>query len=477
MNAPFTLLRDRVRLLSRKYADAQEWLLNRSQTMVVIDAIPFQDEIDEVIAERPPPLMRTTQYLVAGLFVALILVSSIVRVDVVVVGTGRLATDSPPILLQPMERSIVRDLKVTAGQTVAKGQVLATLDPTFAQADVASLTAQERSLLIQVRRLTAEVNGTPFETGEIPGDDERLQSDLYRQRRAQYESRLAVFAEEINRLQTSIKTAETDRVSLSHQLDIAKDVETMRATLVESQTGSKLNYLEAESNRMRTERDYLDTINRGKELQNQLDAKQAEQRNFIEDWNRQRLEQLVAARLEATKVSENLAKATRLKDLVVVAAPADGIVLDVAKRSVGSIVREAEPLITMIPANARLIAEIQIGSRDVGYTKAGDEVVIKVDAFPYQRHGFLKGRLLSVGEESFDSAPASQDGAGTSRAAPAVHRGRVELLSTDLERLPPGAHLIPGMTLSAEIKVGTRSVISYFLYPITRGLSESIREP
>ena len=49
--------------------------------------------------------------------------------------------------------------------------------------------------------------------------------------------------------------------------------------------------------------------------------------------------------------------------------------------------------------------------------------------------------------------------------------------SARLQRLPPGARLIPGMTVAAEVKVGARSVISYFLYPIERGFDESIREP
>jgi HlyD family secretion protein len=170
-----------------------------------------------------------------------------------------------------------------------------------------------------------------------------------------------------------------------------------------------------------------------------------------------------------------------MNDLVVVTAPADGVVLDVAERSQGSVVREAEPLVTIIPSNATLIAEIMINSSDVGYTKAGDDVVIKVDAFPYQRHGLLRGRLLFVSEESSISSSEKSGESGLSTpgrsSSSAFHRGRVELLTTNLDRLPEGARLIPGMTMSAEIMVGSRSVISYFLYPVTRGLSEAIREP
>jgi hemolysin D len=150
-------------------------------------------------------------------------------------------------------------------------------------------------------------------------------------------------------------------------------------------------------------------------------------------------------------------------------------VLEVAKRSVGSVIQAAEPVVTMVPTSAGLISEIMINSADVGYTKLGDEVAIKMDAFPYQRHGVLTGRLRSIGQDSI-----SPNGAGAAAPAagqPIFHRSHVELTNTKLQALPEGAHLIPGMTLTAEIKVGARSVISYFLYPISRGFSESIREP
>ena len=117
-------------------------------------------------------------------------------------------------------------------------------------------------------------------------------------------------------------------------------------------------------------------------------------------------------------------------------------------------------------------------SSDLGYAHIGDEVVVKVDAFPYQIHGMMKGRLLSIGEESFNAGgPGSVLSKGTQDASGAFHRALVEITDSKLDNMPAGSKLIPGMTMSAEIKVGSRSVLGYFLNPITRGLSESIREP
>jgi hemolysin D len=414
----------------------------------------------------------------------MLLIASVVKVEIVVVGAGRLITETPPIMLQPMDKAIVRELKVKPGDAVTKGQLLATLDPTFTQADLASLTTKQRQLMAQLRRLEAELNGLVFDVGPAPSADELLQANLYRQRQAQYESQLRVLEEDIEQKRANIRTTEDDRAAQAKQLDIAKQVEGMRAAMLEKQSGSRLNYLEAQSTRMAVERNYENATNRLLELKHELQSKTAQRQSFTDQWRNQVMETLVATRTEASLVGEGMEKATLLNDLVVMTAPEDGIVLDVARRSVGSVINGTEPLITMIQTNASMVAEVMIGSADIGYAKLGDDVVIKVDAFPWQRHGLLTGRLLSLSEESFPVGGAGVGASGSGMPAPsrgggggAVHRSLVQLVDIKLEGMPKGARLIPGMTVSAEIQVGTRSVLSFFLNPLTKGLSESMREP
>jgi len=444
------------------------------------EAIDFQDDLESIIAQPPPPLLGAPHHFIALLFVLLVIVSALADVDVVVVGRGRIATDAPPIVLQPLERSIVRELRVKPGDSVAKGQVLATLDPTFAEADRATLTAQQRALLAQLRRLEAEAAGAPYSPASPADPDEALQATLHAERRAQYESRLQAFDQSISGIEAAIRTTEDDRAALAEQLKVAKDVEDLRTKLFEGQTGSRLQLLAARSARLQVEQSHRNSVNRSTELRHALQSRQAERESFMTEWRRQLLEDLARIRTEAVRIDESLAKVARLADLVEVTAPEDGIVLAVARRSAGSVVREAEPLVTLIPANASLIADVLVRSSDVGYTKPGDAVEVKVDAFPYQRHGMLHGHLRSVSQESYSpdaAAGVESGGSSANSTAGAVHRAQVELEDPGLASLPDGARLIPGMTVTAEIKVGARSVLSYFLYPITRGFTESIREP
>ena len=449
-------------------------------TMVMAAAIEFQSDLGAIIEQPPPLAMRMTMHFVALLVVVLILIASFMKIDVVVVGSGQLITDRPTDVIQPLDRAMVRELNVKAGDAVTKGQVLATLDPTFTQADMASLNEHQRSVVAQIRRLQAELDGTPFVPASQTDPDELLQARLYDERQQQYASRLRTYDEDIEHDEASLKTTDDARASLEKQVEVASELEKMRSDLLQTQSGSRLNYLDSLSGRLRAQRDYQDAVNHLTELHHSLASKQAERKTFVDDWRRQLLEDLVKARGDATSNGENLAKAVRMHDLVVLTAREDGVVLDVANRSVGSVLQGGEPFITIVPADAPLIANVSITSGDVGSTAPGDKVEVKVDAFPFQRHGMLHGFLRSISEESFSqqtAATAATPQVGQTSNGGAFHRAQIELTDLTLHDLPAGAHLIPGMTVAAEIEVGSRSIISYFIYPLIRGLHESMREP
>lgn len=80
-----------------------------------------------------------------------------------------------------------------------------------------------------------------------------------------------------------------------------------------------------------------------------------------------------------------------------------------------------------------------------------------------------------VSRDSFVAANKGE-GTGPSDAKP-YYKVRVTLADARLRNAPPDFHLTPGMTATAEIKVGSRRLITYLLYPFLRGLNESFREP
>jgi HlyD family secretion protein len=174
---------------------------------------------------------------------------------------------------------------------------------------------------------------------------------------------------------------------------------------------------------------------------------------------------------ERDSVKEQLQKADRRQKLVTLLAPVDAVVLDIAKLSPGSIVKEAETFFTLVPLNVALEAEVNIDSLDIGYIKRGDVVNLKLDAFPFQRHGTLGAKVRTISEDAFRRDASAKAGAD------AYYVSRISLDATTLKNMLESSRLLPGMTLNAEIVVGKRSVMSYLAWPLMKGISESVREP
>ena len=250
----------------------------------------------------------------------------------------------------------------------------------------------------------------------------------------------------------------------------------MRSTLFEHQTGSRLNLLTTVDSRLQIQGDIAQLDGREIELQHAIAKGRAEKQSFIDEFKRTALEELVDAREKRSAAIDDLKKAKLRQEMVVLTSPVDAVVLEVAQRSIGSVVREAEPIFTLVPLDAPIEAEVAIEANDIGQVKVGQEVRIKFDTFPFQDHGVALGKVRNISQDAF-SPGTQKDLTEKLKSQAPYFRAHIELTDMRLRGVPAGFRFSPGTSLTAEIKQGKRSVISYFLDPLTRGLDESIREP
>lgn len=432
--------------------------------------VEFLPDADEIERSPLPRLAQLTLHVLVAALIAFLIWASLSEVERVVAARGRLVTPLSNIVVQPLETAIIQSLDVRIGQIVKKGDTLATLDPTFTSADEAQLRTRLHSLETEAQRLEAELAGDK-PAHAVNGDkDSRLQADLSAERKANYAAQLNKLSESVARLRAGIETNRRDQDALAEQLKPLKEMEDMQEKLVSRNFGPRAGLLVAQKQRLEVERDMRMTGNREQELKRELAAVEAEKDAFEKGWRQKTMEDLLSVSRDRDSVREQLQKADKRQKLVTLAAPADAVVLDIAKLSQGSVARGTEALFTLVPLDARLEAEVQIDSLDVGYVKRGDDVHIKLDAFPFQRHGTLSANVRTISEDAF-----RRDAQG--QGLDAYYLSRIELGDIHLKNLPKSARLLPGMTLTAEIVVGKRSVLSYLVWPLTRALDESIREP
>ncbi|NVD71610.1 HlyD family type I secretion periplasmic adaptor subunit [Duganella sp. BJB488] len=435
--------------------------------------IAFLPDADAIERGPLPKFVRLTLHVMLAAFVFFIVWASVSPVEKIVVAHGRLVNPLPNIVVQPLDTSIIQSIEVRVGQVVKKGQVLARLDPTFTAADEQQLRVRLDSLNTQAAGLRAELAGQPGAvTGSGSSADSLLQAQLSTERKANFEAQKNKMDQNIARLKAGLETNKHDQVILAQRVKSLREVEAMQEQLMAEQFGAKMHLLEARDRRLEVERDMDLQRNKAIEMASELASAQAERSAFDKSWRQKTMEDLLSATRDRDGINEQLAKADKRHKAINMVAPADGVVLEIGKLSVGSIVREAEPLFTLVPLGAQLEAEVQIDSLDIGYIKQGAPVHIKVDAFSFQQHGMLEGKVRTISQDAFKRETTDKNGGGLD----AYYLSRIPYTGK-LRKLPEGAQLLPGMTVSAEVVVGHRTVMSYLLYPLTRAMDESIREP
>jgi hemolysin D len=434
----------------------------------------FQSETAEIREDREPVQLRLTLYALAGLFVALLAVTAVMPLDRVVTSVaGQIVTTEPTIVLQALDPSIIKTLDVQEGELVKSGQELATLDPTFTTADVSALTMQIASLEAQIARSEAELEQRDFDPplGSNPqAAYGALQKAYYLQRKGQFAAQLRAYDEQIAQNRATVRKLSDDLAHYDDRVKISQEIEKMRAALAASQVGSRLNLLAATDQRLEMLRSLDSDRNGLAESEHQLASTIANREAFTQQWAAQVSQELVTARNGLDNARQQLAKAARHEDLVRLSAPDEAVVLKLAKLSVGSVLKEGDPLITLAPMRSPVEAEVHILSRDVGFCRSGDRVTLKLDPFHFVEHGTASGTLRWISEGAFTQ---DENGSPTDQ----YYKARIALTEVNLKSVPRNFRLVPGMTLTADIQVGTRSAFMYIWRGVIRGVGEAMREP
>ena len=434
----------------------------------------FQSESAEVQEDPEPAQTRLTLYTLAGLFIALVAVTVFMQMNrVVTSNAGLIVTTESTIVLQALDPSIIKSLEAQEGERVKSGQLLATLDPTFAAADVSAATAQIASLEAEIARTEAELAHRDFNppVGTTPeGAYMALQRAYFVERKAQFDAQLLAYNEQIAQNNATIRKLKDDLAHYEDRVKISQEIENMRASLAASQYGSRLNLLTATDQRLEMLRTQDFDRNGLSESEHQLASTIANRDAFVEQWNGQVSQELVTARNGLDTAQQQLTKAAKHKDLVRLEAPEDAVVLKLAKLSVGSVLKEADPFITLAPLRSPVEAEVHISAREIGFVRPGDSATIKLDPFNFVEHGTASGAVRWISEGAF-----TQDDNGNT--VDPYYKARVALTKVQLTGVPDSFRLVPGMTLTADINIGSRSVFSYIVRGLIRGVNEAMREP
>jgi hemolysin D len=431
--------------------------------------LPAALELQETPVSPAPRIVGWL--LIAFAFIAL-LWAGFGHIDVVAVAQGRIVPNAGSKLIQPIDTAAVKAIHVVDGQAVKAGQVLVELDATSAQADSVRTGNDLSTAKLQAARarglLTALTDGRTPRLAPPAGiaveriaQEQRLLDGQY----AEYQARIARIDAEIARREAEYRSTGEVVRKLEQTVPIARKRAEDYKGLVDKNFISKHGYLEKEQIRIEQEADLETQKSRLKELAAAIDEAKGQRNSAVAETRRLALDTLNEAEQKATSFGQELVKADTRGKLMTLTAPVDGTVQQLAVRTVGGVVTEAQVLMVIVPQDDALEVEAFLENKDIGFVNAGQAAEVKVETFPFTRYGTIPASLVHV----------SRDAINDEKRGP-IYSARARLQRATMQVEDKTVNLSAGMAVSLEVKTGKRRVIEYFLSPLLQRGSESLRE-
>ena len=376
-----------------------------------------------------------SSFLLLGIIFFALLFSILSHVDITVSSRGKFVTSVPNVQVQAARSSVVTEIAVKRGDRVRKDDILVNLDPSEVGSDQKVMSTKLRSARQRIKRLVLEekaLQGLDLSNSKIRQLDGG-NKEILAKRINEYDSIKNLI--DVNKRQVALK----EEVMKAHE------------ELFRKGAGSKIGFLQAKDNLLAVTK-----------VLSESESKLSQKVAAI-------VEQLEKERESEVQLFEEMKSLNKLEKKSSVRAPVDAIVLDIPASSVGTIVREGEVVIKLVPRDVPLVLEVDVDPKDIKDLKVGVPVSVKLDALPFQQFGDIKGTLVYLSEDTF-----SEDLNGEKRP---VYRARVDLEAKSVQRMRNRADLTPGMLAKADFRVGERRLITYFTNPIVRGLNSALREP
>lgn len=406
-----------------------EYILKHSRKKDKELKYDFMPSLLEII-ERPAHKAGTVIILgVFTLLIAAIIWACLSKIDVVITASGSVQPIGSLNVVEAYASGSIKAINVEEGEYVTQGDVLIELNSESLDIDVDQLNMQKKILETQQEIYTMLQSGEDI--SGISTDD--------------YDADLKPY------IQTILDTNESYQNTLEN--------------LEKEKTNAELNQQIGELQLEEYQESGTERQAQSQELLNQQYALAVEQADIqISDTKTQYSAQInsnlseIADQLE--EIASSLEKYALSKEYQMITAPVSGYVNSVAVNTIGETVSSAEELVTIVPDDTPVEMVCYVQNMDIADIEEGMEVEIKLEAYPYNKYGTVKGTVKYISPIAFVSE----------------QMGSVYLVKIEMTDENEKIDIISGLSGAVEIKTDKRTVMEYFLDPIIKGFGESLKE-
>jgi len=442
------------------------------QRKLASEKLAFLPAALEIQAAPPAKWSRSLLWVIILLLSLAIAWASWAEIDIIATAQGKLVPSGQVKVIQPLENGVVKNIFVKEGQQVQAGDKLIALDTTTSQADVDRLKNEwlgytrdlaRQQLFLDKLEAQSKHPGLPAEVddSQLPINQRLLLASSWQE----YLSKQDGYLSEITKLLAEKQATQIKVIRLEKTLPLIREREQSYLTLLSSSAVSKNQYLELKQQRIEQE----ETLNLERVNVEQINAAVLTARQnlatYLAETRRYTLQEINQLSRQGESLNQELTKATRLTELRVLTAPVDGVVEELAIATIGGVVTGAQELLRIVPRGQTLEVNAGLLNKDIGFVQIGQTAEIKIDSFPFTKYGVIDGQVTDI------SADAIED-----EKLGLLFPLKASLVGEQMNVDGKWVNLKPGMSVTVEIKTGTRRLMEFLLAPLMRGVSEGARE-
>ena len=422
----------------------------------------------EFVSSASAAVLHTISYkvstvvkIVVSFILLFILYATIFDIDEISRGSGSFIPTAKVQHLKNYEGGVVSKVYVREGDTVKKGQILLKFNPIAHKSKLDENKIRLQELEAKVARLKAESLG--IDMASIQCNDEcdkklfNLEKQYFQSNQEELKKNLSKQEEQLKSKLSSLEDAQnkykvlnTNYKSLSEEFLAKKELEKKRIF-----TKYELGLLERELNDARSEiksaeENIVQIKTQIKEIQDGMDETTLTFQNKASfQYNEFSAELL---RLKETKKN--------LQDIIrrtVIRSPVNGVVKELFVHTLGSSIQSSAELMTIVPDNYEMVAEVKIKPEEIAKLHIGQKVKLKVTAFDYSIYGDLEGKIIYISPDTITDKDSGED-------FYIMHvKTKVNYLNNNEKY-----KIKVGMMVNADVLVGKKSIMSFLLKPILK---------
>lgn len=411
------------------------------------DVLDFAPGLLSIQESPPAKLPRALLHCVVALFLILLLWASVGKLDIVASADGRLVPQTYVKIVQPAEAGIVQEILVGEGQSVEAGQVLMRMDAKLTDADARTIRNEHELKRLQLRRIDAELGGLPIraEAGDSP--DILVQvSNQYAAHRQAYQDALAQEQAILGKTRHDLQAAEELARKLRETVPTYRKSAAAFEKLGHDGFYSPLASEEKQRDRIEKEQDLRAQEATVASLKSTLTASERKLAQITSNYRSELHNERVETESQFRKLREELEKIEHKSGLLALRAPQRGVIKDLATHTAGTVVSPGTVLMSLVPHDEPLHAEVLVRNEDVGFVHVDQHVKLKLAAYPFQKYGMIDGTVTHLGPDAADvAASAARPSGETSDVAAALrYKALVRLHTSNSKRTGSNCGCRPG---------------------------------